>query len=249
MKNNNTTETLPKFDQYIDILDNDTALSLMLDNQAEAIDAIRESLPSINQAVTKIVKTLSQNKKSKLIYVGAGTSGRIAVQDGVELYPTFGWPKKNINFIIAGGYKALTKSIEGAEDLSNENSKIIVKNKIKNIDVVIGLAASGSTKFTVEIIKHAKAIGAMTIGISNNKNSMLEKTSDIPILLNTGMEIVAGSTRLKAGTAQKICLNLISTLVMTRLGNVKNGMMNNMVVTNQKLEKRKKIIENKLNSI
>ena len=96
MKNNNTTETLPKSDQYIDILDNDTALSLMLNNQAEAIDAIRKSLPSINKAATKILNTLCKNTKSKLIYVGAGTSGRIAVQDGVELYPTFGWPKKNI---------------------------------------------------------------------------------------------------------------------------------------------------------
>lgn len=249
MKNKNTTELLPKSDQYIDKLDNDIALSLMLDNQAEAIDAVRKSLPSINDAVTKIVKILSENKKSKLIYVGAGTSGRIAVQDGAELYPTFGWPKKNIHFIIAGGNKALIKSIEGAEDFLNQDLKMIVQNKIKKIDVVIGLAASGSTKFTVEIIKYAKSIGALTIGISNNTNSALEKISEISILLNTGMEMVAGSTRLKAGTAQKICLNLISTLVMTRLGNVTNGMMNNMVVSNKKLERRKKLIENKLNSI
>ena len=137
MKNNNTTETLPKSDQYIDILDNDTALSLMLDNQAEAIDAIRESLPSINQAVTKIVKTLSQNKKSKLIYVGAGTSGRIAVQDGVELYPTFGWPRERVSFLIAGGIEALTASIENAEDnivAANENLKGL---KLNSNDVVI----------------------------------------------------------------------------------------------------------------
>ena len=249
MKNTVTTETLPTPDQYIDLLDNNVALSLMLSNQSEAIEAVRQSLPSIEKAVSEIFNTLSSNKKSKLIYVGAGTSARIAVQDGVELYPTFNWPKKRISYIIAGGDKALTRSIEGAEDLENEKVEYLVKSKIRDIDVVIGLAASGSTKFTVKIIKLAKSLGALTIGVSNNENSILEKASNIPILLNTGMEIVAGSTRLKAGTAQKICLNLISTLVMTRLGNVKNGMMNNLVVTNAKLKNRRKLINQKLNSI
>ena len=108
------------------------------------------------------------------------------------------------------------------------------------------MAASGSTKFTVDIIKYANEIGAFTIGISNNMNSVLEYNSKIPIVLNTGTEIVAGSTRLKAGTAQKICLNLLSTLVMTRLGNVKKGMMNNLMVTNEKLRLRKKMINSKL---
>ena len=249
MKNTITTETLPTPDQYIDLLDNNIALSLMLSNQSEAIEAIRQSLPSIEKAVSEIFNTLSNNKKSKLIYVGAGTSARIAVQDGVELYPTFNWPKKRVSYIIAGGDMALTRSIEGAEDLENEKVEYLVKSKIRDIDVVIGLAASGSTKFTVKIIKLAKSLGALTIGVSNNENSILEKASNIPILLNTGMEIVAGSTRLKAGTAQKICLNLISTLVMTRLGNVKNGMMNNLVVTNAKLKNRRKLINQKLNSI
>ena len=249
MKNIITTETLPSPDQYIDLLDNNIALSLMLNNQSEAIEAVRQSLPSIEKAVSQIFDTLSNNKKSKLVYVGAGTSARIAVQDGVELYPTFNWPKKRITYIIAGGNKALTKSIEGAEDLEDEKVESLVKSKIRDIDVVIGLAASGSTKFTVKIIKLAKSLGALTIGVSNNKNSILEKASNIPILLNTGMEIVAGSTRLKAGTAQKICLNLISTLVMTRLGNVKNGMMNNLVVTNTKLKRRRELIIQKLNSV
>ena len=249
MKNTVTTETLPTPDQYIDLLDNNVALSLMLSNQSEAIEAVRQSLPSIEKAVSEIFNTLSNNKKSRIIYVGAGTSARIAVQDGVELYPTFNWPKKRISYIIAGGDKALTRSIEGAEDLENEKVEYLVKSKIRDIDVVIGLAASGSTKFTVKIIKLAKSLGALTIGVSNNENSILEKASNIPILLNTGMEIVAGSTRLKAGTAQKICLNLISTLVMARLGNVKNGMMNNLVVTNVKLKNRRKLINQKLNSI
>ena len=249
MTNIITTETMPKPNEYIDLLNDDDALTLMLNNQSEAIDAIRNSLPSIKEAASQITNILSKNKKSKLIYVGAGTSGRIAVQDAVELHPTFGWPKENIDFIIAGGLNALTQSIEDAEDLMNEKTEFIIRNKIRDIDVVIGLAASGSTPFTVQIIKLAKKKGALTIGISNNENSNLERASDIPILLNTGLEIIAGSTRLKAGTAQKICLNLISNLVMTRLGNVKNGMMNNLVVTNKKLKKRKALIQSKLNSI
>ena len=191
---------------------------------------------------------LEKNPNSKIIYVGAGTSARIAAQDGVELVPTFGWPTKRLKFIIAGGKKALTKSIEGAEDLRYTSVKNVVGNTIKPNDIVIGLAASGSTKFTTEIVDYANKIGALTIGISNNLNSKLEKISKISIILNTGAEIVAGSTRLKAGTAQKICLNLISTIVMARLGKVKRGMMNNLIPTNKKLLNRKKIINSLLST-
>ena len=246
MKKNITTETIPEPQDHIDTLENSEALNVMLNNHMEAFNAVKHALKTIELSVSKIVKLLLSDNKSKLIYVGAGTSGRIAVQDGVELYPTFGWPNKRVKFIIAGGKRALTKSIEGAEDLKNTNAREIVKNTIKPSDIVIGLAASGSTKFTVDIIKYANEIGAFTIGISNNMNSVLEYNSKIPIVLNTGTEIVAGSTRLKAGTAQKICLNLLSTLVMTRLGNVKKGMMNNLMVTNEKLRLRKKMINSKL---
>ena len=221
MKKKITTETIPEPQDHIDTLENSEALYVMLNNHSEAFNAVKNAMKSIELSVSKVVQILLNNNNSKLIYVGAGTSGRIAVQDGVELYPTFGWPTKRVKFIIAGGKRALTKSIEGAEDLKNTNVKEIVKNSIKPSDIVIGLAASGSTKFTVDIIKYANEIGALTIGISNNINSVLEHNSKIPIVLNTGAEIVAGSTRLKAGTAQKICLNLLSTLVMTRLGNVK----------------------------
>ena len=238
-----TTETILKSELHIDTLNNSQALNVMINNHLRAFDEVKNSLNAIELAVTRIVSFLSKNPKSKIIYVGAGTSARIAVQDGVELYPTFGWPSKRVRFIIAGGKKALTKSIEGAEDLKNQNIHEIVKNIIKPIDVVIGLAASGSTKFTVDVIKLANKSGALTIGISNNVKSELERNAMIPIILNTGAEVVAGSTRLKAGTAQKICLNLISTLVMTRLGKVKKGMMNNLIATNRKLFKRKKQID------
>ena len=238
-----TTETIPSVDFHIDRMCNIKALNIMIKNHSKAIDAIQNSIDVIDLSVNKIVKVLSQNSKSKLIYVGAGTSARIAVQDGVELHPTFGWPHRRVKFIIAGGKKALTRSVEGAEDLSNKKIEEVVKDLIQPDDVVIGLAASGSTKFTVDVIKFANKLGALTVGISNNMNTKLERCSKIPIVLNTGMEIVAGSTRLKAGTSQKICLNLISTLVMARLGRVKKGMMNNMVVTNKKLLLRKKNID------
>ena len=238
-----TTETILKSNLHIDTLNNSQALNVMINNHLRAFDAVKSSLNTIELAVIKIVSFLSKDSKNKIIYVGAGTSARIAVQDGVELYPTFGWPSKRVKFIIAGGKKALTKSIEGAEDLKNKEINEIVKDTIKPIDIVIGLAASGSTKFTVDVIKFANKLGALTVGISNNINSELEKNANIPIILNTGAEVVAGSTRLKAGTAQKICLNLISTLVMTRLGKVKKGMMNNLIATNRKLSKRKKQID------
>ena len=243
-----TTETIPEQDYHIDELNNEKALRIMLENHFKAFKAVKCALNSIELSVTEMVSLLSNNCKNRIVYVGAGTSGRIAVQDGVELYPTFGWPVKRVKFIIAGGTKALTKSIEGAEDLKGKNVVEIVKNKIKANDIVIGLAASGSTTFTIEVIKLANKIGALTIGLSNNKNSELEKHSKIPIILDTGSEIVAGSTRLKAGTAQKICLNLISTLVMTRLGKVKKGMMNNMIPTNKKLMLREKLINSLLYS-
>ena len=241
-----TTETIPEQECHIDKLNNEEALKVMLENHFKAFKAVKCALNSIETSVTEIVSLLSNNFKNKIIYVGAGTSGRIAVQDGVELYPTFGWPVKRVKFIIAGGIRALTKSIEGAEDLKGKKVEEVIKNKIKSNDIVIGLAASGSTAFTVEVIKLANQIGALTIGIINNKNTELEKHSKIPIILDTGTEIVAGSTRLKAGTAQKICLNLISTLVMTRLGRVKKGMMNNMVPTNKKLFLREELINSLL---
>ena len=173
-----------------------------------------------------------------MVYCGAGTSGRIAVQDAVELYPTFGWPRNRIEFILAGGVKSLQKSIENAEDDIIEARKNFLEKKIKQNDVVICLAASGNTKYTNEILKECLKNKIMSIAVSNNPNGVILNNSNFKIILDTQQEVVAGSTRLKAGTAQKICLNIISTLVMAKLGNVKNGMMINMIPTNNKLKKR-----------
>jgi len=179
-----------------------------------------------------------------LIYAGAGTSGRIGVQDGVELLPTFSWPQKRLDYIIAGGKKAILKSIENAEDDTHQAIDMVLKKSVSSQDVVIALAASGNTPFTCKILEEANKIGALTIGISNNPNGNLLKFADSKIILDTKEEVIAGSTRLKAGTAQKICLNIISSLVMIKMGRVKNGKMSHMLPTNQKLRDRKIRIDN-----
>lgn len=241
------TETISKDKKSIDNLSSLDALKVMLVNQNKAISAVSKSINSIKKTVDIIYKNLKQNNTSRLIYVGAGTSGRICLQDGSELHPTFGWPKNRISYLIAGGLEAVLSSVEGAED----NKKICV-TEVKNLnltknDTVIGVAASGNTPYTVEIINQANKFSATTIGISNNPNGELLKSSDYQIILKTGEEVISGSTRLTAGTAQKICLNLITTLVMVKLGRVKNGQMTHMVVSNQKLRERKKRIDEFLN--
>lgn len=236
------TENQPPKNKWIDKMKNSEALEVMLENQAEAIPAIKLAIDDINKAIDKIYEKLSSNVYSRIIYVGSGTSARIGVQDGIELYPTFGWPQNRVDYIIAGGIKALTEPIENAEDDVLEAKKMFKKLKVTNIDVLIGLSASGITPFTLAVISEANNVNALTIGIGNNKGTSLQKIANIGITLQTGYEILAGSTRLKAGTAQKICLNLISTLCMSKLDRIKNGIMSHLVATNDKLRTRKKNI-------
>ena len=158
------------------------------------------------------------------------------------MYPTFNWPKERLDFIIAGGINALLNAIENAEDDTYSAEKIAEDKMIFHEDVVIGLAASGNTPFTCKVLEKAKNQNALTIAISNNPNGEILKYGHHKIILNTKEEVIAGSTRLKAGTAQKICLNVISSMVMVKMGRVKNGRMNEMVPTNAKLRLRKKLI-------
>jgi N-acetylmuramic acid 6-phosphate etherase len=174
----------------------------------------------------------------RLIYVGAGTSARIGVQDGAELLPTFNWPGDKVAFVIAGGEAALLRAVENAEDSAETAAQRIGELKVAGDDVVIGVAASGDTPFTVAALKAARARGALTIGIANNPATQLLAETDLPILIETGAEPIAGSTRLKAGTSQKVALNLISTTVMMKLNRVYRGMMVDMRPTNHKLRLR-----------
>ena len=235
---------IPKIEQtypikhQIDTLDLSKSFNLMINDQAKVIEVIKKNKKNILIFINFLISHLSKFEDARLVYCGAGTSGRIAVQDAVELYPTFGWPRNKIEFILAGGVKSLQRSIENAEDDVLQARKNFIEKKIRKNDVVICLAASGNTKFTNEILKECIKNNIKSIAVSNNPNGVILKNSNFKIVLNTQEEVVAGSTRLKAGTAQKICLNMISTIVMAKLGNVKNGMMINMIPSNDKLKKR-----------
>ena len=244
IKNIPKTERTYKKSKPIDHLSSTEAISLMIKEQKDASLGVYKAMKSIEMVTDKIYEHLKSSSKGRLIYAGAGTSGRIGVQDGVELLPTFSWPQKRLDYIIAGGKKAILKSIENAEDDTDQAIDTILKKSVNSQDVVIALAASGNTPFTCKILEEAKKRGALTIGISNNPNGNILKFADGKIILDTKEELIAGSTRLKAGTAQKICLNIISSLVMIKMGRVKNGKMSHMLPTNQKLRDRKIRIDN-----
>lgn len=212
------------------------AVSAMYDGQAEALAAIRPALADIAAAATKAADTLGE--AGRLVYVGAGTSGRLAVQDGAELKPTFNWPQPRAVFCIAGGLQALTVSVEGAEDSTEDGVTAMRDNNVGEGDVVIAVAASGRTPYTLGALREANRRGALTIGIVNNAGTPICEEADFGVLAETGSEIVAGSTRMKAGTSQKIILNMISTAVMARMGRVYGGYMVDMVASNNKLAHR-----------
>jgi N-acetylmuramic acid 6-phosphate etherase len=243
------SELLLKKSKPIDKLSTDEAILLMADEQQNAALEVKKANISIEYAINQIYKHLSFYKKGRLIYVGAGTSGRIGVQDGVELLPTFNWPFERVDFIIAGGHKAIVKAIENAEDDIKDAVDEVKRKSINSKDVIIGLAASGDTPFTCKVLEESFDKQALTIAISNNPNGKILNFGKIRIILDTKEEVVAGSTRLKAGTAQKICLNIISTLVMAKMGRVKNGYMNELVVTNEKLRQRKKSIDKEIKKL
>jgi N-acetylmuramic acid 6-phosphate etherase len=215
-------------------------LSAFFEGQLSAVAAVRTALPAIAAAAEEAVTRLRRG--GRLVYVGAGTSGRIGVQDGTELPPTFNWPDDQIIYLIAGGPSAIMQAVENAEDSVEEGIAGIRTNRIGPDDVVIGVAASGRTPFTIAALDEARARGAQTIGISNNGDAPLLEACSHPILADTGEEVIAGSTRMKAGTAQKIVLNLLSTLIMVRLGRVYGGLMVDMRATNAKLRRRSEIM-------
>ena len=211
-------------------------IAAMFSGQLEAAEAVRGALGAITAAVEDAVPALRQG--GRIVYAGAGTSGRIGVQDGAELTPTFDWPAERLIFAIAGGLDALVRSAEHAEDNETAGAQAMADAKITTNDVVIGLAASGTTPFTIGALRAATSTGAVTIAISNNPGAPLFDVARHRILADTGSEVVAGSTRMKAGTAQKIVLNLFSTAVMVKMGRVYRGLMVDMRARNAKLRRR-----------
>jgi N-acetylmuramic acid 6-phosphate etherase len=209
------------------------AVAEMIANQAGAAGAVAKVSASLARAADEAAARLGRH--GRLIYAGAGTSGRIGVQDGVELGPTYGWPKERTVFLIAGGQIALMQAVEGAEDDHAKGMEEAHGLQLAPNDVVIGLAASGSTPYTIGVIEAARAAGALTIAIANKLPAPLVQAAEIGILIETGAEVIAGSTRMKAGTAQKIALNVLSTAIMIRQGLVYKGRMVAMQISNRKL--------------
>jgi N-acetylmuramic acid 6-phosphate etherase len=211
-------------------------IASMYEGQLVAAAAVQGALGAIAAAVDDAVPALRRG--GRIVYVGAGTSGRIGVQDGTELPPTYGWPADRLIFAMAGGLGALVQSVEGAEDNEAAGAGAMADAGVNGDDVVIGLAASGTTPYTIGALKAAGDVGAVTIAIANNPGAPLLEVARHPILVETGPEVIAGSTRMKAGTAQKIVLNLFSTAVMVRLGRVYRGLMVHMRASNAKLKRR-----------
>ncbi|WP_454798165.1 N-acetylmuramic acid 6-phosphate etherase [Novosphingobium lindaniclasticum] len=230
------TEALDPRYVDLDLWPTELAVEAMLEGQMAAIAAIQSQTIAIARAAEAAAGRLGET--GRLVFVGAGTSGRLAVQDGTELYPTYGWPMSRMVFLMAGGTSALTEAYEGAEDDVEAGRADIGNCGIGPSDIVIGVAASGRTPYTVAAIEQARAVGALTIGIANNPGSVLLEKAEHAILAVTGSEIVAGSTRMKAGTAQKAILNLLSTAIMIRLGLVYQGRMVAMRISNEKLLQR-----------
>ncbi len=215
-------------------------IAAMYEGQLAAAASVRGVLPIIAAAVEDAVAALRRG--GRLVYAGAGTSGRIGVQDGAELPPTFDWPRDRLVFAIAGGVDALIQSAEQAEDNEDAGAQAIADAQVGPNDVVIGVAASGTTPFTIGALRAAAAAGAVTVAIANNAGAPLFDVARHPILLETESEVIAGSTRMKAGTAQKIVLNLFSTAIMVKMDRVYHGLMVDMRARNAKLRRRAKAI-------
>jgi N-acetylmuramic acid 6-phosphate etherase len=235
-----TTETASP--RYASIEDWSTAelVDGMLEGQFAAIAAVQAASASIARAIDAMAERLGAG--GRIIYLGAGTSGRVAAQDGAELPPTFNWPYERAITLMAGGPGALLKAVENAEDSPDAAALMLDGIGVAANDVVIGIAASGSTPYVVAGLIHARTAGALTIGIINNAGGAVGKAAEIEILLATGAEFLAGSTRMKAGTAQKAALNALSTGAMIRLGYVYRGKMVEMRPTNAKLRERAELM-------
>ncbi len=222
----------PALDRY----DTDTLVDTLVADQAQAALAVRAAGAALAQAVDVAAPRLLGG--GRLVYVGAGTSGRLGLLDSVELNPTFSWPRERALARLAGGEQALLQAVEGAEDDRQQAAADIATLKLSATDVVLVLAASGTTPYAVSAAAAARGTGALTVGFANNAGTPLLAACEIAVLLDTGPEVISGSTRLKAGTAQKIALNTFSSAVMVRLHKVYGNLMVDVRATNAKLVQR-----------
>jgi len=233
-----TTEAIDPASSDLDLRPTGDVLSTLLASQRRALDAVDAARPALERAVTAAASRLGGGD-GRLVFVGAGASGRLAAQDGAELWPTFGWPAARLALVVAGGEKALLASVEGVEDDAAAARDDVDARGIGAGDVVIALAASGRSPWTCAWLKTARARGALAIGVANNADTPLLVAADCPVLLDSGAEVLAGSTRMAAGTAQKVALNLFSTTLMVRLNRTHGNLMVDMAAANAKLDARR----------
>lgn len=222
--------------QDLDLLTTDQLLAQINDEDQKVPQAVRQQLPQISQAVDKIVAAFQAG--GRLIYMGAGTSGRLGVLDAVECPPTYSVLPNMVTALIAGGERAIMKAVEGAED---DVDLAIADLKALNFtaqDLLVGIAASGRTPYVLAGLAYARQLGAVTVSLSCNPGSLLTKAADIAICPVVGPEVLTGSTRMKAGTAQKLVLNMLTTASMVKLGKVYQNLMVDLQTTNEKLHAR-----------
>lgn len=235
-----TTETRNEETMNLDELSTAEILKIMNSEDQKVAQRVGKVLPDITQAVEQII--LSFNKKGRLFYIGAGTSGRLGVLDAAECVPTFGINPKMVQGLIAGGMKAMTIAVEGAEDSLELGARDLQSQNLTNKDIVVGIAASGRTPYVIGGLDYAKKVGAATISLACNDHAKISKHADINIEIAVGPEILTGSTRLKSGTAQKLVLNMLSTASMVGIGKVYKNLMVDVKPTNAKLVERSKHI-------
>jgi N-acetylmuramic acid 6-phosphate etherase len=227
------TETPAAVHAQLDQYPTTELVNALVDDQFAAVDAVRAASPCIAAAVTAALPRIEAG--GRILYVGAGTSGRLGVLDSVELYPTFSWPKERAVALLAGGHGAMFVAVEGAEDDVEQGALDLQGVHVAGNDVVLLLAASGGTPYVLGALRAARAAGALTVGFANNPAAPVVLEAEIGITLDTGAEVISGSTRLKAGTSQKIALNTFSSALMVRLNKVHGNLMVDLKATNAKL--------------
>jgi N-acetylmuramic acid 6-phosphate etherase len=230
------TEQTNRASTDLDLKSSLEIVRIINNEDAKVVDAVRRALPQIGRAVGLIANALQ--KGGRLIYVGAGTSGRIAALDAAECPPTFNVDSRMVQFVMAGGPAALASALEADEDSRELGRREMAKRKPGRNDVIVGIAASGRTPFTIAAVEYAKSKGSQTISVTCNRNSPLQRAAHLAIVTEVGPEVISGSTRMKAGTAQKMVLNMLSSGAMTRLGYVYGNLLVNVTPRNSKLAAR-----------
>jgi len=233
-----TTEMRNQHSMHLDEMSTMEILETMNKEDEQVLTAIKEQLPQIEKAAKYAIESFKKN--GRLIYVGAGTSGRLGVLDAVECVPTFGTSSEMVQGVIAGGMKALYEAAEGAEDNPELGAADLKNIQLSEKDTVIGIAASGRTPYVIGALQYADSKKANTVSISCNKGAVMSQYASVAIELKTDAEVLTGSTRLKAGTAQKMVLNMISTAAMVGIGKVYQNFMVDLKPTNEKLLERSK---------